>query len=130
MNVSGKFDVGVTPLEPSFEGQNGVRIGRRAIQKRFHGDLEGTSRGEMLSAMTVVDGSAGYVAIEQVQGSLGGKTGSFVLQHYGVMDKGRDRLVLEVIPDSGTGELRGLSGTMSINIEDGKHYYDFEYEGV
>lgn len=130
MNISGMFDVGVTPQEPSFEGQNGIRVGRMAIQKRFHGALEATSRGEMLSAMTVIDGSAGYVAIEQVQGTIAGKTGSFVLQHYGVMDRGQDRLVLEVIPDSGTGELRGLTGTMRIEIEDGKHFYHFDYDGI
>ncbi len=82
----------------------------------------------MLSAMTSTQGSAGYVAIEQVTGELEGKKGSFVLQHFGTMDKGRDRLILEVIPDSAAGELAGLTGRMAIRIEDGQHFYDFEYE--
>lgn len=81
----------------------------------------------MLSAMTPV-GSAGYVAIEQVQGTLKGKKGSFVLQHFGTINNGNERLILEVVPDSATGEIKGLSGTMAIIIEDGKHYYEFEYQ--
>lgn len=78
--------------------------------------------------MTTVQGSAGYVAIEQVEGTLAGKKGSFVLQHFGTMNEGKSRLVLEVFPDSGTSELSGLIGTMTINIEDGQHSYEFEYE--
>ena len=82
----------------------------------------------MLNAMTPVKGSAGYVAIEQVVGSLSGKKGSFVLQHFGTLDKGKNHLVLEVVPDSGTDELSGLKGKMTIKIDDGQHYYKFEYE--
>ena len=82
----------------------------------------------MLSAMTLVKGSAGYVAIEQVSGTLSGKKGSFVLQHFGTMRKGKDHLILEVVPDSGTDQLSGLAGRMLITIEDGQHFYEFEYE--
>jgi hypothetical protein len=99
-----------------------------SIDKTFHGELEAISQGEMLSAMTATQGSAGYVAIEQVSGTLSGKKGSFVLQHFGTMNKGGDILILEVIPDSGSGELTGLTGRMKINIEDGQHFYEFEYE--
>jgi len=101
-----------------------------SIDKTFHGDLSATSKGEMLTAMTPIKGSAGYVAIEQLDGSLSGKKGSFVLQHFGTMDKGQDRLVLEVTPDSGTRELEGLQGVMAIIIEDGQHLYEFEYDFV
>jgi hypothetical protein len=128
MKIKGKFDVTLNPLDFYAKGENGINFGRMSIDKSFHGDLEATSKGEMLSAMTSTKGSAGYVAIEQVIGNLSGKNGSFVLQHFGTMDKGKDRLVLEVVPDSGSGELTGLSGTMSIAIEDGQHFYEFEYE--
>ena len=128
MRISGKFDVNLKPLESYAQGQNGINLGRMAIDKTFHGELDASSKGEMLSAMTTVQGSAGYVAIEQVTGSLSGKRGSFVLQHFGTMDKGKDRLVLEVIPDSGSEELSALVGEMTIKIEDGMHYYEFEYE--
>lgn len=128
MKVSGKFEVKLNPVDGYAEGQDGIRLNRMSIDKTFHGELEATSKGEMLSAMTTVKGSAGYVAIEQVSGKLSGKKGSFVLQHYGMMDNGKNRLILEVVPDSGSGELEGLTGTMSINIEDGDHFYEFEYE--
>ena len=98
-----------------------------SIDKRFRGDLDGVSRGEMLSVRGDVEGSAGYVALERVRGALHGRRGTFVLQHFGTMDRGESRLVLEVVPDSGTGELEHLSGSMSIRIEDGKHLYDFVY---
>lgn len=116
------------PLEFSTEGKDGAQLGRLAIDKTFNGELSAKSKGEMLSAMTTVKGSAGYVAIEQVSGTLDGKTGSFILQHFGTMSKGSDRLVLEVVPDSGSGDLEGLSGKMNIEIKDGQHYYSFEYE--
>ncbi|MCW8925096.1 MAG: DUF3224 domain-containing protein [Xanthomonadales bacterium] len=128
MKISGKFEVNLSPLDTHAEGQNNISLGRMSIDKVFHGDLDAKSRGEMLSAMTPVKGSAGYVAIEQVTGALAGKQGSFVLQHFGVMHAGNNRLVLEVIPGSGTGELSGLTGEMSISIEDGQHFYDFDYE--
>jgi hypothetical protein len=128
MKISGKFDVTLNPLDFYATGEDGVNFGRMSIDKIFHGELKASSKGEMLNAITSTQGSAGYVAIEQVVGSLSGKKGSFVLQHFGTMNKGKDRLVLEVVPDSGAGELSGLTGTMSINIESGQHYYEFEYE--
>ncbi len=126
--ISGKFDVTMKPMETHAEGADGIVLGRMSIDKVFHGDLDATSKGEMLSAMSPVHGSAGYVAIEQVGGTLCGKQGRFVLQHFGTMDGGHDRLILEVLPDSGTGDLTGLRGSMLIRIEDGQHFYDFDYE--
>lgn len=128
MKASGEFQVKLQPMDSYAKGTEGINIGRMSIDKTFSGDLVATSRGEMLSAMTTVKGSAGYVAIEQVSGSLSGKQGSFVLQHFGTMNQGKDRLVLEVIPDSGSGELKGLSGKMLIKIENGKHFYEFDYD--
>ena len=125
--VTGQFTVALAPLDGYAKGQNGINLGRMSIDKTFKGALNATSQGEMLSAMTPVQGSAGYVAIEQVIGELEGKKGSFVLQHFGTMDKGQDSLILNVIPDSGTDELEGLAGSMKIRIENGVHYYDFQY---
>jgi hypothetical protein len=127
MKATGEFEVNLQPLDAHAAGEDGARLGRMSIDKIFHGDLEAQSKGEMLTAMTGVEGSAGYVAVEQVRGTLDGKTGTFVLQHFGLMNRGQNRLVLEVVPDSGTGELEGLSGSMTIRIEDGKHFYDFDY---
>ncbi|WP_028109561.1 DUF3224 domain-containing protein [Ferrimonas futtsuensis] len=128
MKVSGQFDVTLDPMDSYAEGTAGAVLGRMSIDKVFHGELSAVSRGEMLSVMTPVKGSAGYVAIEQVVGSLSGKHGSFVLQHFGVMADGSDRLILEVVPNSATGELAGLSGKMAIRIDEGQHFYDFEFE--
>ncbi len=120
--ASGTFDVTLTP-QPT----DAATLGRMSIDKRFHGDLEATSKGEMLAAMTEVTGSAGYVAIERVTGRLGGREGTFALQHHGVMTRGAPALMVSVVPDSGTGELTGLSGSLSIAITDGKHYYELDY---
>jgi hypothetical protein len=128
MKVSGEFVVELKPLEPYAQGIGGVNLGRMSLDKQFSGPLTATSKGEMLNAMTAVQGSAGYVVIEQVHGTLAGKEGSFVLQHFGIMDKGQGRLIMEVVPDSGSGQLAGLSGKMSIIIENGKHFYEFDYE--
>ena len=125
--VSGKFELTLKPLETYAEGINDVKLGRLAIDKTFHGGLSAVSKGEMLNVLSSVEGSAGYVAIEQVSGMLEGKTGSFVLQHYGTMSSNSQHLTLEVIPNSGSGELQELSGTMAIRIENGQHYYDFDY---
>jgi hypothetical protein len=119
--ATGTFEVKLTPQ------QTGAGLGRMTIDKTFKGDLEATSQGEMLSAMGEVKGSAGYVAIEKVTGKLGGKSGSFVLQHSGTMDRGAPALVVTVVPDSGTGELAGISGKMNIRITAEGHFYDFEY---
>jgi len=128
MKATGEFEVHLVPLDPYTMGSDGNTIGRMSIDKTFRGDLTASSKGEMLSAMTATKGSAGYVAIEQVTGNLAGKKGSFVLQHFGIMSGGKNRLILEAVPDSGTDQLAGLSGKMSIRIEDGRHFYDFEYE--
>jgi len=119
----GAFDVKMTP-QP--EG-GAPEIGRFALEKSYHGELEATSRGQMLSAGVVEKGSAGYVAIEVVRGTLGGRAGSFALQHSGTMTRGSARLTIDVVPDSGTGELEGLSGAMTIRVEDGRHEYELDY---
>jgi hypothetical protein len=98
-----------------------------SITKQFHGGLEASSRGEMLAATTSVKGSAGYVAMEVVTGSLNGRVGTFVLQHSGTMTRGVPNLAVTVVPDSGTGKLSGLAGVMAINIADGNHSYDFQF---
>ncbi len=128
MKVSGTFEVSLKPLDTYAQGADGVDLGRMSIDKTFRGELEATSQGEMLSAITGVDGSAGYVAIEQVTGSLSGRRGSFVLQHFGIMDKGADRRILEVVPGSASGELAGLRGRMAIDAADGEHSYEFDYQ--
>jgi Protein of unknown function (DUF3224) len=112
----------------SGDDAEGSAMGRLSIDKQFHGDLEATSKGEMLSAMSkAATGSAGYVAIERVTGTLQGRSGSFVLQHHATMTRGTPALSIIVVPDSGSGQLAGISGTMSIVVTDGKHFYDFEY---
>ena len=118
----------LSPIEPHFAGENGNLLGRMSIDKQFHGPLNATSTGEILSVRTNTDGSAGYVAMEQVTGTLDDRQGSFVLHHFGVMSMRSNRLILEVVPDSGTGDLTGLTGAMSIDIRDGKHFYEFDYD--
>lgn len=110
------------------EGVGDTTIGRLAIAKKYHGDLEGTGVGQMLGVRTDVNGSAGYVAMERVTGLLAGRSGTFTLQHSGTMPRGAPKLFITVIPDSGTGEFAGLSGSMVINIVDGKHFYEFDYQ--
>lgn len=127
MRASGTFDVHLTP-QPAAPGTEAAELGRLVIDKRFHGDLDATSLGEMLSAGTPVPGSAGYVAIERVSGRLHGRQGSFVLLHHGLMDRGTPALSVTVVPDSGTGELAGIRGTLAIRIEQGRHGYELEYE--
>lgn len=126
LTARGAFDVKISPLATT-EHSGGTTLGRYALGKVFHGDLEGTSSGEMLTAGTGVAGSAGYVAIERVEGTLGGRQGSFVLQHLGSMAQGGQSLTIAVVPDSGTGELAGLAGTMQIDIDGKAHFYRFEY---
>ena len=124
MHARGAFDVKLNVLPANDPNAN---LGRMSIDKQFHGDLEATSQGEMLSVMSDVQGSAGYVAIERVSGALNGRRGSFVLQHNATMNRGEPFLNIIVVPDSGSGELVGLSGTMRIVIADGKHSYEFDY---
>ncbi len=126
--VNGKFSVEMKPERTSFEGVNEIQIGRMALNKTYFGALEAQSLGEMVTAVTTVQGSAGYVAIEQVIGTLDGKTGSFVLQHSGIMNQGDAQLTLVVVPDSGFCELKNISGSMDIRIVDGQHYYDFTFD--
>jgi hypothetical protein len=121
--ATGTFEVRLKPEgNPEETG-----LDRTGLDKQFHGDLEATSRGEMISVRTAVPGSAGYVAMERVTGTLHGRTGAFVLQHSGTMTRGAPELSVTVVPDSGTGELAGLSGRMAIIIADGKHSYEFDY---
>ena len=125
--ATGPFDVKVTP-QPADEYADGATVGRLTLDKTFHGDLEATSRGQMLTGMSSVKGSAGYVAIERVTGTLAGKRGSFILQHTGTMDRGTPQLVITVVPDSGTDDLVDLRGTMTIDVAaGGAHSYGFDY---
>src|SRR5262249_31164561 len=124
MRATGTFEVKMSPQDQEAD----MPVGRMSIDKEFQGDLAGTSKGQMLMASSSsVQGSAGYVAIEQVTGTLNGRRGSFYLQHNGVMTRGVGELTITVIPDSGTDELVGLSGTMNIIIAEGQHSYEFEY---
>lgn len=123
--ASGTFEVKLTPQAP--DDPAAEVPGRLSLDKQFHGDLEATSKGQMLAAQSGVKGSAGYVAMERVTGSLHGRNGTFVLQHSGTMTRGTPQLLITVVPDSGTADLAGLSGTMTIQIADGKHSYEFEY---
>ncbi len=124
--AEGTFEVQLNP-QPAGDNVEAAAIGRMSIDKQFHGDLEATSSGQMLSAVTDVQGSAGYVALERVDGMLHGKKGTFVLQHSGRMTRGTPQLTISVVPDSGTDDLSGLAGTMEILINQGNHSYDFTY---
>jgi hypothetical protein len=125
MHVSGPFDVKVTAQE---EPSPDPLLGRMTLDKQYHGDLEAIGQGQMLTAGTEVKGSGAYVAIEYVSGTLEGRAGSFVLQHTGIMAQGVPELAISVVPDSGTGQLKGITGKMTIIIAaGGKHTYDLEY---
>jgi len=125
MHATGPFDVKVTPQD---DKSDDPLLGRMMLDKQYHGDLEATGKGQMLTAGSAVKGSGAYVAIEKVSGTLQGRTGSFVLQHSGIMAQGAPQLTITVVPDSGTGGLAGITGKMTITIAaGGKHSYDFEY---
>ena len=124
MTARGTFEVRLSP-QPADSG--GGPFGRLFLDKEFQGDLTGTSKGQMLGAETPVAGSAGYVALEQVTGTLNGRRGSFILQHLGQMSRGAMNLTISVVPDSGTDELTGLAGRFNITITGGKHFYELEY---
>lgn len=119
----GTFEVKLAPLASETE----PAIGRMSINKQFYGDLEGSSKGEMTSFMSSVKGSAGYVAMEKVTGTLKGKKGTFVLQHNATMTRGTPEMNITVVPDSGTDQLEGLTGKLKIIITEGKHSYEFDY---
>lgn len=124
--ATGTFTVAMQPQgEP--DAAPGATLGRMSLEKQFHGDLQGVGQGTMLTAVTDTDGSAGYVAIERVSGTLHGRRGSFVFQHNGLMQRGAQQLTIRVVPDSGTGELTGLAGTFGLKIIDGQHHYTFDY---
>jgi Protein of unknown function (DUF3224) len=125
--AQGTFDITAT-RQPPYDSADGLVLGRTSFVKTFKGELDASSSVEMLSAGTPTKGSAVYVALERVNGKLGGRSGNFVLVHRGMMNRGEASLALEVAPDSGTGELVGLTGQMQIEIKDGQHYYRFEYQ--
>ncbi len=125
-SASGTFDVQLHPL-PMEELPAEAMLGRMSIDKKFHGDLAGTTKGQMMTAGTSVSGSAVYVAVERVTATLAGRRGTFALHHTGVMRRGTPALTIHVVPDSGTGELAGLSGSMNIEVKDGQHLYTFDY---
>jgi hypothetical protein len=124
--ANGTFDVTLAPCDLAFSADL-PGLGRLSMEKHFYGDLDASSKGEMLSAMAAVKGSGGYVAIERVTGTLDGKKGSFVLQHFGTMDRGTPDLMIAVVPDSGTDELAGIEGTMTIEIVEKMHHYKFVF---
>ena len=126
-HASGPFEV---KMQPQGEGDvaAGSSLGRMSLDKQYNGDLQAIGKGEMLAARSDIPTSAAYVAIERVTGTLHGREGSFVLVHKGVMTSAGQQLVIEVVPDTGTGQLVGISGSLGIRIEGGKHYYDFDYE--
>ena len=121
--AEGTFEVKLVPLT----SESDPALGRMSIDKQLHGDLEGTTKGEMLSFMSSVKGSAGYVAMEKVTGTLKGKKGTFVLQHNATMTRGTPEMNITVVPDSGTDQLEGLTGKLKIIITEGKHSYEFDY---
>ncbi len=121
--AKGKFDVKIDPVEDNHP----TPPGRMLLDKQFHGDLQATSLGQMLTALTAVPESGGYVAVEQVTGTLHGRSGTFMLQHNGFMNRGEQSLTITVVPDSGTGELVGLSGEMAIHFEGEQHLYELTY---
>jgi len=128
-HASGPFEVKVTPQKPDTQIARTANLGRLTIDKRFHGDLEASAKGEMLATQSEVKGSAGYVALERVTGKLQGRSGSFVLLHSATMKRGAPESTITVVPDSGTGELAGLAGDMRIKVAaDGAHSYEFDFK--
>jgi uncharacterized protein DUF3224 len=122
----GTFDVNITPQPPEDKSE-GLTLGRMLIEKKFRGDLEAVSNGQMLTGMPEVKGSGAYVAMERVTGTLHGRSGSFILHHLGIMERGAPRLNVTVAPDSGTRDLAGIAGSMTIVIAEGKHSYELAY---
>ena len=127
IEANGTFEVKVNVQKADNQEAQSAALGRMSLEKRFLGELEATSAGEMLSVGTEVAGSAGYVAMERVHGTLHGRRGSFALQHSGTMTRGEPQLSVTVVPDSGTGQLLGIAGKMTIKIVAGKHFYEFRY---
>lgn len=125
--ATGPFEVKLAPQNPDNPQAEAAALGRMSLDKEFHGDLEATGQGEMLSLLDREKGSGGYVALERVTGALQGREGSFVLQHNATMNRNAAQMSISVVPDSGAGRLTGISGSMTIRIEEGRHFYDFDY---
>ncbi|MCW8091375.1 DUF3224 domain-containing protein [Alteromonas sp. ASW11-130] len=125
--VVGEFDVELKPIEPTFMADDDNTVNRMTIDKTYKGDLTASGKGEMLSVITPVKGSAGYVAMEIIKGTLEGKRGAFVVQHSGIMGPSGEVLNIPIIPNSGSEELSGIVGSMNIKLENGKHFYELEY---
>jgi hypothetical protein len=125
-HATGTFEVKITPQAPQ-EGVDDPGVGRMVIEKHFQGDLQAHSKGHMLAVGTPIDGSAGYVAMEQVHGSVHGRHGSFALQHSGTMHRGTPQLSVTIVPDSGTEDLAGIAGELTITVANGVHSYDLHY---
>ena len=123
----GSFDVTIEP-EPPYLEEGGLKLNLNRVRKQYRGDMVGSARAHMLAAYTATPGSAGYVAVEHFSGTVNGKRGSLALQHSGTMGRGEAVLAVSVVPDSGGGELAGISGTLEINSQDSGHTYVFEYE--
>lgn len=126
MHTTGTFEITAHP-EPPYDTVDGVTLGRTSFEKRFSGPLTATSTVHMLAARTPTPGSAGYVALERITGTLDGRAGSFAVVHLGLMARGEPTLTLQIVPDSGTGALAGIAGTMAIRIVDGKHHYSIDW---
>ena len=125
-HAKGTFDVKIAPLGAEDKGREPA-LGRMSIDKVFQGDFVGTGKGEMLTGMTDVKESGAYVAIERVTGTLHGRTGTFILVHRGTMDRGKQHLEIAIVPDSGTGELVGIAGSLTITIVEKQHFYELSY---
>jgi hypothetical protein len=128
MKAAGPFEVKLTPQQPDNEPAREANIGRMSLDKQYHGDLEATGKGEFMGVNDPAIKSAAYVAMERVTGTLHGKRGSFVLQHAGQMDRGELSYSITVVPDTGTDELKGIKGKLTVIIEAGKHNYEFDYQ--
>ena len=124
--ATGPFSVSMKPASEAKEGR--TAMGRMLLEKQYFGDLDADGKGEMLTAVTDTKGSAAYVAIERVTGTLRGRKGSFVIQHTGTMSGGAQQLMINIVPDSGTGELTGISGKLAIRMVEREHFYDLDYE--
>ena len=125
-HARGTFEVQIAPM-PADAYADGATMGRMSIDKQLTGDLVATGKGHMITGMGGERGSAAYSAIERISGTLAGRTGTFMLQHTGVMNRGAQQLSITIIPDSGTGELAGISGVFHLTIEGKVHSYDLEY---
>lgn len=126
-HATGTFEVKLAPQKADNPQAEAAALGRMSLDKEFHGDLEATGQGEMLSFLDREKASGGYVAMERVTGKLQGREGSFILQHNATMNRGAAEMNIMVVPDTGTGQLAGIAGSMTVRIDGGQHFYDFDY---